>query len=122
MSAVEGAAAYAALSPYLNGVRRTAEAQTPVAPPAPATSIVAAGPPFLNPAIGDIAVRSSPPPQESPTDAVLHGDSGLLIQSYGAVALLTGPLAQTAVYGLAPAPAIPAASDITPYPRIDTMA
>jgi hypothetical protein len=134
--------AYAALSPYLNGVHRTSDAiaaaQTQAAPaiaqlagaePAPASSIFATAPPFLNPAIGHIAARAALAPQfvvsvaqpdVAPTDAVLYGDSGFLIQAYGAVALLTGPVALTPVYGLPTAPEIPAVAPITPYPSVLT--
>jgi hypothetical protein len=127
--------AYTALSPYLNGVQRipdaaaeplkaaTASASVAVAENAPTSSSVVAAPPFLNPAIGHIAARaalapvfivSAAPQDVSPTDAVLYGDSGFLIQAYGAVALLTGPVALTPVYGLPTAPAIPAVAPITP--------
>ena len=122
-------AVYAALSPYLNGVRRVSDAvaaqqlkiaaasTTEAAVPARAseTSIAAAAPPFLNPAIIDISARAALAPAVavsaasrsiSPTDAVLYGDSGLLIQSYGAVALLTAVLAFARVYDRSPAPAI----------------
>jgi hypothetical protein len=130
------------LSPYLNGVQRTsdavaaeqlktarASAAVAVAERAPALSNVVAAPPFLNPAIGHIVARaalapefvvSAALPDVSPTDAVLYGDSGFLIQAYGAVALLTGPVALTPVYGLPSAPAIPAVAPITPYPPIAT--
>jgi hypothetical protein len=131
---------YAALSPYLNGIQRTSDAvaaeQLKTAPASSAVAIaeraptpanVAAAPPFLNPAIGNIAARvalaplfvvSAARPDVSPTDAVLYGDSGFLIQAYGAVALLTGPVALTAAYGLPTAPAIPAVAPITPSPPI----
>lgn len=95
---------------------------------AQATATVTAAPPFLNPVITAIAGRSvlgpapapsaqpaSAPP--SPTDSVAYGDSGLLVQSYGAVALLTGPLAAAAVYGLPRAPAIPPVAPVAAYPR-----
>jgi hypothetical protein len=129
---------YAALSPYLNGVQRlsnaavaaqlsaaatsaAATAAAVAAPPA-AASTGAVEPPFLNPAIAEIAARMTlaevltapvaitplAPPPASATDPVLYGDSGLLIQSYGAVALLTGPLNAASVYGLPVAPAVPA--------------
>lgn len=108
------AAVYAAQSPYLNGVQRTPDAaqvvpaavartapavQTPAAvqtAPAEQTS-PAPPPPFLNPAIVQIADQT----------AALSGDGGLLVQSYGAVALLTGPAAIAAVYGLPAKPAVP---------------
>lgn len=137
---------YAALSPYLNGVVRTSDAAAAAAQQAAAaassavaaaaataaraqaTATVTAAPPFLNPAITAIAGRSvlgpapapsaqpaSAPP--SPTDSVAYGDSGLLVQSYGAVALLTGPLAAAAVYGLPRAPAIPPVAPVAAYPR-----
>lgn len=137
---------YAALSPYLNGVVRTSDAAAAAAQQAAAaassavaaaaataaraqaTATVTAAPPFLNPVITAIAGRSvlgpapapsaqpaSAPP--SPTDSVAYGDSGLLVQSYGAVALLTGPLAAAAVYGLPRAPAIPPVAPVAAYPR-----
>lgn len=137
---------YAALSPYLNGVVRTSDAAAAAAQQAAAaassavaaaaataaraqaTATVTAAPPFLNPAITAIAGQSvlgpapapsaqpaSAPP--SPTDSVAYGDSGLLVQSYGAVALLTGPLAAAAVYGLPRAPAIPPVAPVAAYPR-----
>jgi hypothetical protein len=58
------------------------------------------------------------PPPVSPTDSVLHGDSGLLIQSYGAVALAASPLAVAALYGLPPKPAIPAVAPVTAAARL----
>jgi len=141
-----GELAYAALTPHLNGVQRTsdevaaeqlktaaANADATVTGRAPASSIAAAAPPFLNPAIWDIAARAalapvlavSPAAQSvSPTDFVLYGDSGLLIQSYGAIALFAGPLAIGPVYhrSPAPAPAIAAVPPLAPFPRIDTTA
>lgn len=141
-----GELAYAALTPHLNGVQRTsdevaaeqlktaaANADATVTGRAPASSIAAAAPPFLNPAIWDIAARAALAPvlavspaahSVSPTDFVLYGDSGLLIQSYGAIALFAGPLAIGPVYhrSPAPAPAIAAVPPLAPFPRIDTTA
>jgi hypothetical protein len=96
-------------------VEPTAAASVPA--PAPARSI-ASNPPFLNPAIAQIAARAA----VSPTDQVLHGDAGLLVQSYGAVALLTGPVAAAAAYGLPLAPAVPAVAPITAYPKVQPPA
>ena len=137
-----GGLTYVAMTPYLNGVQRTsdelaaeqlkiaaANADATVTGRASASSIVAATPPFLNPAIWDIAARAalapvlavSPAPHSvSPTDFVLYGDSGLLIQSYGAIALFAGPLAIAPVYHRSPAPAIAAVPPLAPYPQIDT--
>jgi hypothetical protein len=99
----------------------------PAAQPEASPSNIAAAPPFLNPAIGHIAARAAQAPEFAvsaarpdvvPTDAVLYGDSGFLIQAYAAVALLTGPVALTPAYGLPSAPAIPAVSPIMSYPPI----
>jgi hypothetical protein len=156
---------HAAFSPFLNGVRRTSDAAAAaalqatvaaksaaataaaVAARASAAATVAAAPPFLNPAITEIAdqtalgetltspvattpdaqpapVAAQPPvlptaqPPVSATDSVLHGDSGTLVQSYGAVALLAGPVALTALYGLPQAPAIPAVAAVPAIPRL----
>jgi hypothetical protein len=49
---------------------------------------------------------------------VLHGDGGTLVQSYGAVALLSGPLAVASIYGLPAAPAITAVAAVPAQPRI----
>ena len=166
---------YAALSPYLNGVRRTsnaaAAAQTQAASAAKsaaaaaaeaataarttAQTFITAAPPFLNPAIPAIAAAAAAttsvtttdarptlaadstsfgaidtgtvqtvnpntvaPPQPSATDSVLHGDSGELVQAYGAVALIGGPVAFTALYGLPNAPAVPAVAPVSASPRL----
>jgi len=193
---------YAALSPYLNGVRRTSDAAAAaavqasavaassaataaaLAARAQATATVTAAPPFLNPAIAAIAdetalgqalvapvavtpnaqpvptasVATAPTadpttitgsataaaattaaeaaattgttttaatpndqtavPPQSPTDSVAYGDSGLLVQSYGAVALLYGPLALTPAYGLPATPAVTAVAPVAAYPRV----
>jgi hypothetical protein len=53
----------------------------------------------------------------SPTDPVLYGDSGLLIQAYGAVALLSGPLAIAPVYARPALPAISPVEPLSKYPR-----
>lgn len=88
---------------------QAAATAAPVATPA----VTASTPPFLNPALADIAARAA----NSPTDHVLYGDSGLLIQSYGAVALLTGPLNASPVYVAPVAPVIPPVARVTAYPR-----
>jgi hypothetical protein len=123
-----GDSVYAALIPYLNGLQRTSDTVA-AEQPKPAAPRAADAPPFQNPAIGEISARaavarvlavSAAPQPISPTDFVLYGDSGLLIQSYGAVALFAGPLAIAPLYHRSPAPAIVAVPPITPYPRIDT--
>ena len=64
------------------------------------------------------AQQPQAPQQPSPTDTVLHGDSGEVIQAYGAVALLTGPVALTALYGLPQGPAVPPVAPVTTLPRV----
>jgi hypothetical protein len=164
---------YAALSPYLNGVRRTsnaaaaAEAQAvaagknaaateaAIAARQTAETTITAAPPFLNPAIPVIAAATAAttslattdanptllaantsfgaidtstvglvnpntvaPPQPSATDSVLHGDGGELVQAYGAVALIGGPVAFTGLYGMPPAPAVPPVAPVSAAPRL----
>jgi len=128
-----GGSVYAALSPYLNGVQRPSDTAIPVQPDASAvTASVAAddaarataasaappGAPFLNPAIAEIAARAwFAGLPSSATDPVLYGDSGLLIQSYGAVALLTGPLVVVPAYRRPVSPAVSATVSLAAYPR-----
>jgi hypothetical protein len=123
VGAVGGGGAVYALSPYLNGVVRTSDAvaaeqaAAPAAPAATVTSVAdtnaaaaaaraleiantAPAAPFANPAIDDIAAETS-------VNASLQGDAGLLVQSYGAVALATSPLALPPVYTQPVTPAIP---------------
>lgn len=145
---------YATLSPFLNGVRRTSNAAaaaqlqanaaaagaaataSAVAARAQAAATVVAAPPFLNPAITEIAnltalgetlappVATTPnaqlgaPQFTSPTNSVLHGDGGTLVQSYGAVALASGPLALASIYGLRGTAAVPAVAPVTALPRV----
>jgi hypothetical protein len=52
------------------------------------------------------------------TDSVLYGDSGELVQAYGAVALIGGPVAFTASYGLPSAPAVPPVAPVSAAPRL----
>jgi hypothetical protein len=106
------ASAGSALDPAPNLSRAAADAP-PVPPPAVTSTATATAPPFLNPAIGDIAARAA----NSPTDHVLYGDSGLLIQAYGAVALLTGPLNASPIYNAPVVPVIPPVARVAPYPR-----
>ncbi len=156
---------YAALSPYLNGVRRAsnaaaaAEAQAAaagksaaateaaIAARGNAATAITAAPPFLNPAIPAIAAATAAttsitttdarptalpatesvnpntvaPPQPSATDSVLHGDGGELVQAYGAVALIGGPVAFSSVYGLPAAPAVPAVAPVIATPRVSRI-
>jgi hypothetical protein len=153
---------YAALSPYLNGVRRASNAAAAAEAQAAAASknaaateaaiaarqnaetAITAAPPFLNPAIPAIAAAAAAttsvtttdadpaplpavtlvnpntiaPPAPSATDSVLHGDAGELVQAYGAVALLSGPVALSAAYGLPATPAVPAVAPIIASPRL----
>jgi hypothetical protein len=72
------------------------------------------------------AVTSSPPPapdQLSATNSVLTGDTGLLVQSYGAVALLAGVAANASILAQAAAtPLIPAPATVTPVPSVNAVA
>jgi hypothetical protein len=72
----------------------------------------------------DTTPLNAPPPvqQPSPTNQVLFGDGGTLIQSYGAVALATGVLTQTSAFAQPVTPAIPAATLVTPVPRVAKVA
>jgi hypothetical protein len=64
-------------------------------------------------------LNAPPPPQQpSPRDQVLFGDSGTLIQSFGAVALATGVLSTPSVFAQPVTPVIPAASLVTPVQRV----
>lgn len=141
---VGGGGAVYALSPYLNGVVRTADAvvatqaaaaadaaraaQSAAAATAAASAqsaaIAAPVAPFANPAIADIAQQTAvtatlatptapAPAPPSPTDTVLHGDSGTLVQAYGAVALIEPPLALAPLYTQPVAPAIPPVAPVT---------
>jgi hypothetical protein len=59
--------------------------------------------------------------QTSPTNQVLFGDSGTLIQSYGALALLTGPQA-AAAYAPFAAPAVTAKTAVSPIEPVSAVA
>jgi len=121
-----GGAVYA-LSPYLSGTVRTPDAgaaserttaaatATVVVTNTTTTAEATAPPPapYLNPAISDIAARAAiTPAAGTAIVATLSGDSGLLIQSYGAVALVAAPLA------LAPIATPPAPLAIPPVAAI----
>lgn len=127
---------YAALSPYLNGVQRPSDAvvaaqlqesaaaayaaEAAAAAAARATAPVA--PSFLNPAIAEIAARASVTSVVSaPTDPVLYGDSGLVIQSWGALALLVSPLHIVVPYGGPVKPAVSPIEPLTEYPRAERI-
>jgi len=59
------------------------------------------------------------PTLPAPTDSVLYGDGGRLVQAYGAVALLATPLALGPIYLQPTAPAIP---PVAPLPRVERAA
>jgi hypothetical protein len=136
-----GVSVYAA-SPYLNGVVRTPDAVTAAqaaaassaaaavakdaavaaAAQAQAAAIAAPVTPFANPAIAQIAQQTgvtaalaTPAPAASPTDSVLKGDSGTLIQSYGAVALIEPRLLFPPIYTQ---PAVPAIPPVAPVVKV----
>lgn len=120
-----GVSAVYALSPFLNGVVRTTDAAAVQAAPPPAapsaTQTAAPATPFVNPAftaIADAFALRQTIPQAPPGAAVLSGDAGELVQAYGAVALLTGPLAVTAAYGVPQQPLVPAVAPTAAAPRL----
>jgi len=100
----------------------TATAAPVATPPSAVAATPSAAPvaPFANPAIVRIAENVAfaalqagttvvPTAASSPASpsAVLSGDTGLLVQSYGAVALVEAPLALPPVYAQRALPAIP---------------
>jgi hypothetical protein len=142
-----GSTVYAALSPYLNGVRRTSDAaaadwscaaatQTAIAARSVAAAAATAAPPFISPAISEIAQRIAlgealvstsavtpnallgAPLPPTATNTVLHGDAGTLIQSYGAVALLYGAQNLASAYGLTSAPDVTAPAAVPGITRL----
>jgi hypothetical protein len=67
-------------------------------------------------------VDTTPAPL-SATNSVLTGDAGLLIQSYGAVALLTGPAAlQASAFAQAATSLVPAPAAVTAPARVSAIA
>jgi hypothetical protein len=116
-----------------------------------ATDAITAAPPFANPAITAIGERialgqSLTPPaavtpnallatgttddvtaavtttQPTPTETVLYGDSGTLIQSYGAVALIAGTQSLPPVFLPPIARAIPPPAPVAAIPRLAKVA
>jgi hypothetical protein len=136
----EAAAAATAAPPFANpaitaiGVRiALGESLTPPSAVTPdallgasaLTNTAAANPFAVNPLVTSTATATTstaaplsapaPPQQPSPADQVAFGDSGELIQSYGAVALLTSPLLLAASAFAQPvAPLIPPAAIVSP--------
>ena len=87
-----------------------------------AAATLPASAPYLNPAIADIAAHAAATsPLVSPADFVLYGDSGLLIQAYGAVALLGGPLPLVPNYGLPLTPEVSPVAETAPYPPVQRI-
>jgi hypothetical protein len=70
------------------------------------------------PATADTPLLNAPPPVQSPTNQVLFGDSGTLIQAYGAVALATGVLSLPSVFAQPITPIIPPAARVASTPRL----
>jgi hypothetical protein len=61
------------------------------------------------------------PDQLSATNSVMTGDSGLLIQSFGAVALATAVQANPSIFSSARTPVIPPPAVVTAVPRINAI-
>ena len=144
---VGGSGSVYAVSPYLNGVTRASDAVTAAetvtvaaaataalqlqasaaASHAQAAAIAAPVTPFANPAIAQIAQKTDvsgalAASAPVPADAVLQGDSGLLVQSYGAVALIEPPLALAQIYTQPVVPAIPPVAPVTRIARTELRA
>lgn len=116
----------------------SAVAQAAIAAEGNATATATALPPFANPAITSIGQRIAlgqalgttiavtPDAQIGSTlDSlgVLTGDSGLLVQSYGAVALLAGVQANASVFAQAAAtPLVTPPAIVAAIPRVNAIA
>lgn len=101
----------------------SAAAGPPAAPPVTLATIAAknaSNSTFANPAIDDIAQQNAIQRAaiNNSRAFVLNGDSGQLIQAYGAVALLTGPVAAITLLGLPPQPAITPVAPVVASPRL----
>ena len=132
----------AAVAAQTGGVARVTPAPTPqptvtltLTPAATGATLQTA--PFDNPAIAQIAARvavsfTAAGPAIAPTTpsvaaenlagASLQGDSGLLVQSYGAVALIEAPLALAPLYVQPTRSAIPPVAPVSPVARVAAVA
>ena len=78
---------------------------------------------LLTTANAQLNTPTAPPAQQpSPTNTVLYGDSGTLIQAYGAVALVAGTQALPPVYSQAVTPLVSAVAPVTGIPRVAKVA
>ena len=79
--------------------------------------------PLLTTTQAQLTTPTAPAPQQpSPTNSVLFGDSGELIQSYGAVALVTGSQPLVSVFAQPVTPLIPATARVPSIPRVSKVA
>jgi hypothetical protein len=79
--------------------------------------------PILTTTQAQLTTPTAPAPQQpSPTNSVLFGDSGELIQSYGAVALVTGSQPLVSVFAQPVTPLIPATARVPSIPRVSKVA
>jgi hypothetical protein len=79
--------------------------------------------PLLTTTQAQLNTPTAPPLQQpSPTNSVLFGDSGELIQSYGAVALVTGSQPLVSVFAQPVTPLIPAMARVASIPRVSRVA
>jgi len=91
---------------------------TATASPATASPLAAA-----TAADATLATPTAPPAQQpSPTNSVLYGDSGTLIQSYGAIALVAGTQSLPPVFSQPSTPAVTAAALVTAPLRLSKVA
>jgi hypothetical protein len=69
----------------------------------------------------DVAASTTTAAQPSPTNQVLFGDSGELIQSFGAVALIAGSQPLTSVFAQPVTPLVAPAPPVTGIPRVSKV-
>jgi hypothetical protein len=136
VGAVGGSDVTYAVSPYLNGITRNADpvtaAEAVTTSQAPTAAIAAPVTPFANPAITQIAQQidvtgalaasasaTAPAPAPSPQSVAFLGANNLLVQAYGAVALIEQPLALAPVYTQPVAPAVTPVAPVTRIGRTD---
>jgi hypothetical protein len=68
-----------------------------------------------------LAAAATADAQPSPANQVLFGDSGTLIQSYGAVALIAGSQPLASVFAQPVAPLVAPAAPVTSVPRVSKV-
>jgi hypothetical protein len=93
--------------------------------PSSLNTVTGAPTPLAAAATADAKLNAPTPPapaQPSPTNQVLFGDSGELIQAFGAVALIAGSQPLASVFAQPVAPLIPPTALVTAIPRVSKVA